>query len=51
MIGGLGISCVKIVVYIPKMACYEVVEGERGICCVKIVVYILFLADFGCFRG
>ncbi|WP_458458066.1 hypothetical protein [Pseudobutyrivibrio sp.] len=42
MIGGLGISCVKIDIYIPIMACFEVVEGGLGICCVKINVYILF---------
>ena len=42
MIGGLGICCVKIDVYIPIMACFEVVEGGLGIFRVKIVVYILF---------
>ena len=41
----------KIDIYIPKMACFEVVEGGLGICCVKIDVYILFWADFGRLEG
>ena len=41
----------KIDIYIPIIACFEVVEGGLGIWRVKIVVYILFCADFGCFGG